>query len=468
MLAESTVPTALPEVNEPHHEPGVGELEEMMDSADPQPGRSSLRTSTSKIANLRAAFEKDLDSEPAAPKRRLKSADRSTEGAQQEIAELEKELTRVKDDLQKEQELRIAFEDKCTALEDELDGAQRKSDEEMAASKADWEHTSQALMQDRATAVERMQQHEAEAKIHKDEASGYQRQLSDLKRNISQSTRVDGQVSDATLSQEMRILHHEIQNWVVNNFRRPRRDMEPDELCEILDRVAQPPHQALLRPMYQAFDRSAKLSIYQATAVSYLMDIFNDPLLFGLPSEPAWRSHLWETQTALSTLLEAVAYNKWRASTLDTLRQSSSIGPSILNASTLLAAQICTTLTALTDSEPDVPARRASLDLILAHAVALAHTFRVQRPGYEFVWPLAGQVFAPELMDDIRAEEREDTTTTTPAAAVKKRRVVLCATFPSVFKIGDEVGAHMHLRNILVKARVLCREEIAVVVVEEE
>lgn len=61
---------------------------------------------------------------------------------------------------------------------------------------------------------------EATAEAAVKNAHNLEKQLRELKQNMSKSTRVEKQVSDQEVTEKMGRLHHEVQNWVVNAFRR--------------------------------------------------------------------------------------------------------------------------------------------------------------------------------------------------------------------------------------------------------
>ena len=82
--------------------------------------------------------------------------------------------------------------------------------------------------QTKSEAEERLAAVENEAKSRQAEVTNLQQQLADLKRDVSTSTRTSPQVSDTTFAQEMGMLQHEVQNWVVNSSRRAKvYDPEP-------------------------------------------------------------------------------------------------------------------------------------------------------------------------------------------------------------------------------------------------
>ncbi|KAJ2982264.1 hypothetical protein NQ176_g1504 [Zarea fungicola] len=60
-------------------------------------------------------------------------------------------------------------------------------------------------------------------------------------------------------------------------------------------------------------------------------------------------------------------------------------------------------------------------------------------------------LFEPTMMEDIGGVEDDEDELT--------EREILCVVFPGVVKRGDEHGAQMQFRNVISKAKVLCRQE---------
>lgn len=393
----------------------------------------SLRASGSKIANLRAAFEKELSNgsisvEP--PKiRRLMSSDRSSSQ--------NAEIARLKEELEKEKDLRIAFEEKCTSLEDEMDQLHEQLEQRDDVWRLEYERKSNGLMHEKAA---------AESKA-RDRANSLAKQLTDLKRSISTSTRIESHVmTDSTSAQEMGMLHHEVQNWVVNNFRKAKTDTAPDELCKRLEGSVSSTQVERLRPIYVAFDASTKLAVYQATVMCFLMDIFNEPLLYALPEDRGWCQAVKAADQELQLVLSPSAYNKWRANTFDSLRQCSDMEDTAERAASHMSRIICKTLCMITEME-ESEARETSLKSITKRAISLAHLFRVQRAQYDIKLPAPGHPFDPSIMES----ESHD-------MDIHSTGLVRCAVLPAVVKLGDEQGENEQLRSVVAKAKVLCHE----------
>jgi activating signal cointegrator complex subunit 1 len=286
------------------------------------------------------------------------------------------------------------------------------------------------------------------ARSQADEIMDLRRQLADMKRNISMSTRMDAQVTDSVVGQETGVLHHELQNWIVNNFRKAKGDVAPQELCSRLEGMGLTPGQRhQLRPMYAGFTAANKLVMYQATAVCLLMDIFTDESLFGLPHELAWKEPLYKALSGLELTLSPAAHNKLRAVTFDVIRQNEGTQELVMPAAKHLAERICSILTTLTEVDGNGN-RLAALTSIVRRAIDLQHLFRAQRARYQFDLPSTSDVFHAAVMDNIAVDEESPIDFSS--------RIVKAATWPSLIKIGDEFGDNVHFTNVIVKAKVVC------------
>lgn len=93
-----------------------------------------------------------------------------------------------------------------------------------------------------------------------------------------------------------------------------------------------------------------------------------------------------------------------------------------------------------------------SLRAILENAVKVARLVCRQRARFVFELPRVSvereALFDGRVMEDVGGEDEDEL----------RGRKVQCATFPAVYKLGDERGENMHLRNVIFKARVLCIE----------
>ena len=176
------------------------------------------------------------------------------------------------------------------------------------------------------------------------------------------------------------------------------------------------------------------------------MDIFDDQLLFGMPPSEDWTTSLRKMANHMSTVLGAQQYNKWRASTLDIVRQTPIMSNAIDSAASTMAEYITSTLDALSGQASNVT-KLSSLQPVIRRAIALSHLFRIQRARFSFCLPAPITAFDPSTMENI-AFDRE----------AEEGQAIDCATFPFVLKLGDEHGANVQWQNVLLKANVACGE----------
>lgn len=389
---------------------------------------NNARRTNSRVASLRAAFEQaDQPVEPA--RRRFNSEDGINERNAEVSKEHEAEITRLNAELEREKDLRLEYEEKVTSLEEELEELNSQLEEQEEAWHVELESRSQVKNRDA-----------------EDRVSALQKQLADLKRDISTSVRPNIQVSDTTFREELGVLQHEIQNWVVNNFRRVKLEATPTKLRERLKSVVESDELETLSSFYDTFDPSARLAIYQATVVHFLLDIFNNPYLFGIPLDSHWMQASQEAAHALESVLVPASYHRWRAMTFDSLRQCEEAKLHTEGAIHGVAVKIMSALDAITEQDP-AEAKLTSLKAVTKRAIDLAHLMRVQQAQYNVFLPSPGDDFDANTMDDLSEEHDSDAELT-----------IRCATFFSVVKSGDENGENPDLKNLIMKASVLCND----------
>ncbi|TKA32716.1 hypothetical protein B0A50_00941 [Salinomyces thailandicus] len=402
--------------------------------------RDSVRSKGSKIANLRAAFEKSSPVDGTSRSRFGRSMERMRDRSAEREREYWREISRLRGERDKEQELRQTIEERYKKLEDKFQVLEAELEEQ-----AQTHMNGNAHQNNSDDHVERYhEQHSAGTKS--EDVSTLQQQLADLKKNISTLTRVDSHVTDSTFAQDMGVLHHELQNWIVCNFRRMKMPSSTDELCFRLEGTADFGRVALLQQIFRTFDPAAKLAFFQSAAVVFLMDVFEADFLFGMSGKQQWCAELLQAASSMRDVLDLPGYNKWRAATVDSLRQSDALQTLVRTAVENVATSICGCLCKVTGIDIG-PAGKASLINIIKRAVSLAHLFTVQQAHYEFEFPRPGSALDPEMMEE-SAEDGDALTSP----------VISCTTFPAVIKFGDEDGNNLHLRNAIVKAKVLCRD----------
>ncbi|KAF2479099.1 hypothetical protein BDY17DRAFT_327895 [Neohortaea acidophila] len=353
----------------------------------------------------------------------------------------DREMAILKEELVQEKELRLAYEEKVTSLEEEIEELNTQLQERDEYWRAEYEHQHE---QERTDVQRQLNTVTEEARSHRQEAANLQRQLSELKKSVSASTRPSTHVSDTTFREEFGLLQHEIQNWVVQNFRRVKIEVSSEELCSRLEKATDEKLFQRLQPLYKDFDASVKLPTLQATVTCFLMEVFDEPYLFGLHGQVEWADRSKQAAEALLSVLHPAAYNRCRAVTFDALRQSESVKGLAEKSSQEIAERVNTCLVTLTEVE-ESETRSASLKSIMKRAIDLAHLIRVQQAKYEVVMPSPGARFDSSSMDDVFEESEAD-----------EDRKIRFATFPALVKITDQEGISMDSTSIVVKAKVAC------------
>ncbi|KAM3418244.1 hypothetical protein BST61_g4245 [Cercospora zeina] len=392
--------------------------------------REGLRRTTPRIASLKATFERSHSDGSLKDARKLgksRSPSRNGDSDADVLKYKDEEIARLRDLLEKETELKQALEDKCNALEEDVE----RLECDLERQDGDWR--AEMELQNKKLVLERDKAQDAFVEI--------KRQLLGLKRSISTATRMDSQYPDLGFTAEMQNLYHEMQNWVVNTFRRTKMERPGTEMLASLESVVEPKHLDYLRPLFRDWDPANRLAALQAVVACYLMEVWNDPLLFGLP---AWRKGVKRTTETMSTILPNASYDKWRSGTLDAIKQNADIKDAVDSAAMALSEMICITLTSLTGVEEST-AMTSSLNAIVKRIVSLSHVFRVQHAQYEFVLPPPGAPFDPARMDDTSLE------------ATSSSDAITCAAFPIVLKLGHGSGEDIEPTCVVVKAKVVCR-----------
>lgn len=414
------------------------------------PGQPSSRDSNvaktgRKVSGLRAALERPNKRPTISPAKSSVSPTKPQSSIPRARTPAhEAEIGRLKEQIDKERAIRKEAEARSTHLEKEAAALRA----ELIEKDAYWQEEMrrkihEARLENSNPSTREMHSSRGQSRLAPE--VGLQRQLTDLKRSISRSTRVETAVtSDSTFVQEMASLAHEIQNWTVNNYRRARISASAEELTARLDPMLNPRHVDRLKPIWTTWRPENKIFVLQSTVVGILMDVFDDQLLFGLPPHQQWAISLRKTAHDILPILEPQQYDKWRASTLDVVRQTGAMLAATDSAASTMAEYITTTLDVLAGM-PSSGTKLASLQPIVRRAIILAHLFRVQRARFIFDLPSPLAAFDPTDMENV-AFDRE----------TEKGYPIDCATFPLVLKLGDEHGTNMQCQNVLLKANVVC------------
>ncbi|PMB66394.1 hypothetical protein BM221_007382 [Beauveria bassiana] len=235
-----------------------------------------------------------------------------------------------------------------------------------------------------------------ELKERDDEVRRLRGQVRGLKEWVSTSTRADGQTSDEVFGDGMTRLGNGLQNWVISNFRKAKLDLSR------LDQETRAAIAALV-PTYEELAKTAKVHFLQSLVSHVLVDAVFDAYFVGLSPE----------QTSLFKDMEQ------------------------------LLASFC--------------------GGAASESAVLRVFMPTMRPPHER--PVLFEASTMEDVgggaDDDEGEDDEDGEEEggTAGGGRRRRREVWCVVFPGVVKQGDEHGAQMQYRNVICKAKVLCRQE---------
>ena len=401
-----------------------------------------------KVSGIRAAFERSNKQQRVPSNNPPRARPQSPTKRQDSIAENkmlshEAEIVRLKDELEKERKgrkeaetLAVRLAKEAKSLKSDLDQKDAFWREELRAK------VHEASRQDRPSRDMHSSRNQARLGDN-----GLQRQLTELKRSISRSTRVESVItSDATFVQEMGSLAHEIQNWTVNHYRRARINASAEELTAKLGPLVNDRQLERLRPVWAGWRSENKIAVLQSTIAAILLDIFDEQLLFGMPPHEDWAASLRKTAFHMSTVLEDQQYDKWRNSTLDVVRQTAMMSKAVESAASTMSEYVTSTLDALS-GQAKSENKLTTLQPIVRRAITLAHLFRTQRARFTFDFPAPSTSFNPSTMENV-AFDRD----------AEEGHPIDCATFPVVLKVGDEHGANTQWQNVLLKANVVCGE----------
>ncbi|KAI4632047.1 uncharacterized protein J4E87_001517 [Alternaria ethzedia] len=285
-------------------------------------------------------------------------------------------------------------------------------------------------------------------RLHAAEKESQERlqQLLALKSSISSLTRMESQITDSELAASFSQLANRVREWTVSNFRRSKLNLDslPKETEEVL---------SALNPLYSVNIRSTdKLALYQAIVSNSLMQIFDAPVVFGLPSTGPFATlrPLAEHTRHLGT-----TYREWVRATVQILERSEAKRDvdtervASLHRLTGEVSHILFTLTSV--SLP--PHAQSVLTGILKDAASLQRTLALQKARYQLLFFRCQD--ASMQFDDRTMEAVNDVDPAVEDGTDMDvdRRFLFCA-FPGLVKWGDEWGEHAEMSNVLLKARV--------------
>ncbi|KAH8624350.1 hypothetical protein IG631_21089 [Alternaria alternata] len=285
-------------------------------------------------------------------------------------------------------------------------------------------------------------------RLHAAEKESQERlqQLLALKSSISSLTRTDPQITDSELAESFSQLANRVREWTVSNFRRSRLNLDnfPKETEDVL---------RALNPQYRASIQSTdKLALYQAVVSTSFMQIFDNPIVFGLPSTGPLGAlrHFAERTQHLGT-----AHREWVRATVQVLERSEANGEIQKESEASIhrlageASHILFTLTSVSLA----PNAQSTLAGMLKDAVGLQRTLALQKARYKLLFfrhqndNMQFDDRTMETVNDVDPSMEDDTD-------MEVDRIFLFCAFPGLIKYGDEWGEHYEMSNVLLKARV--------------
>lgn len=183
----------------------------------------------------------------------------------------EAEIAQLKEEIEKERAKRKAAEAQSKYLENEAAVLRAELKEKDAHWQEEMRRKIHDARQESSSTDSVKEMHSSRSRSRLAPEAGLQRQLTDLKRSISRSTRVETAItSDSTFVQEMASLAHEIQNWTVNNYRRARISASAGELTARLDPMLNPRQLDRLKPLWTAWRRRIRSLCFSRLLLVYL------------------------------------------------------------------------------------------------------------------------------------------------------------------------------------------------------
>ncbi|KAI9760253.1 MAG: hypothetical protein M4579_001767 [Chaenotheca gracillima] len=287
----------------------------------------------------------------------------------------------------------------------------------------------------------------------KEQAYGQQQHISALKHDIATSTKMSGQITDDEFREKIQTLGHDVQNWIVNKFRKatiePDREKLPDDVRTDIIAFA---------PSYKHIAPVNKIDTINAIVSGVLAYDVLKQYFFGM--EDARIDAFMAIESYMKMILQPAELNRTRASWLAKIMESN---PDFLTENKNKLAQnvedrISNILAGITGApnpttSRDIKGRDKTLRSIIESAIHLSHLFRIQRAQFTIEIPSTDPAlpagFDPSIMEDIKAGDD----------AELRGRPIAGVTFPAFYKTGDENGDNLHLKNILAKSKVMCQPD---------
>ncbi|ROW04215.1 hypothetical protein VSDG_00814 [Cytospora chrysosperma] len=382
-----------------------------------------------------------------------KEKDKRIASLERELSAMETEFKRELDKLsQSESETASFWQAKHSALNQQFlrtDMELRLLKEEIRAREADTEAASRGWRD----ALE------MELKQKNDEIRDLKAQVRGLKEWVSASTRADGTTSDEVFGAGIANLGNGLQNWVITNFRKSKIDLSKANEASLQEL-------AELVPMYEELAQTAKVHLLQSVVSRILVQRIFRSYFVGL--SPEQELQLRQTEALLESFGSVESVNQWRSVTLSLLKRDAAHNMQVQTTQT--AEDVVTRIDRVLDSittdtagragsssnttaSMNADARSQALRQLVNSAIELSRLLVVQKAVFE-VWmpdilPHQQVMFDNGTMEDIGGEDEEKLV----------QREICCVTFPGITKRGDENGGQLQFRNVISRARVLCRAE---------
>ncbi|CAJ2511587.1 Uu.00g072120.m01.CDS01 [Anthostomella pinea] len=270
--------------------------------------------------------------------------------------------------------------------------------------------------------------------------------IAGLKQWVSTSTKKSDQTSDEEFGETVAKLRNGLQNWVVSHFRKSSLDLRNADQ-EIIYELSE------LVPMYEELAiGETKPHLLQSVVSSILVEMIFDKYFVGLTDEQS--AQFEQMEKYLASLSSPESVNQWRATTLTMLRQAatSEMQTETAVVTESVVSRINHILNAITNAMA-TDARDQALRVLVNNSIGLARLLVVQKAVFKVIMPKflprQRESFDAATMDHVGEEDEESLTA----------REICCVTFPGIIKTGDENGSHLQFRNVIAKARVLCRLE---------
>jgi hypothetical protein len=302
---------------------------------------------------------------------------------------------------------------------------------------------------ERAMSNEDGEYNELRSRLHTTEKESQERlqQLLSLKSSISSLTRTSSQVTDSELAESFAQLFNRIREWVISNFRRTKLDAGglPPETVKALKSLV---------PAYETIEKVDRLALYQALVSSVLVQLFEEPLIVGLPyTGPLVAIRLF----AESIQDHESEYREWRRATIHAVEKCKVrrlLEQGKNDALHKVAGEIAHLLFTLTSVNLTSNAQSALMG-ILNVAAALQRTLALQKARYQVLFFCNVEEGERVSFDGRRMEAHIDCDCMEEEDVCSEQDFIFCIS-PCLEKYGNEWGENAEVVNILLKAKIYC------------